>query len=73
MCQPMKCLAGKNIDAVISGGMGMRAIQKLNQDNIKVFLAAGGTAAEIIEQYKNNSLEELNSRNACAHHAHGCV
>jgi predicted Fe-Mo cluster-binding NifX family protein len=73
MCQPVKSLTGKNIDAVISGGMGMRAIQRLNQDNIKVFRAEGGNVAEIIGRYKNNSLEELNSQNACAHHGHGCM
>ena len=73
MCQPTSSLTGKDVDIVISGGMGGRAIQKLNQDNIKTFIAVCGTVEEIIWQYKNNLLEELNSQNACAHHGHGCV
>ncbi len=73
MCQPMKSLIGKNIDAVISGGMGMRAIQNLSQDNIKVFRAEGDNVTEIIGKYKNNSLEELTLQNACAHHGHSCI
>ncbi len=74
MCQPMKCLVGKNINAVISSGMGMRAVMNLNQNDIKVFKTEErGNVAEIIEQYKNNLLEELNSKNACAHHGHGCT
>jgi predicted Fe-Mo cluster-binding NifX family protein len=43
MCQPMSALMGKQIDAVVTGGMGGRAVQKLNEGGIKAYRAIPGT------------------------------
>jgi predicted Fe-Mo cluster-binding NifX family protein len=43
MCLPMTTLTGKNIDAVVCGGMGARAVQKLNEGGIKAYRAVAGT------------------------------
>jgi len=67
-CQPMDALTGKKIDAVVCGGMGARAVQKLNKDGIKAYRASGGTVEEIIRQYENNKLEEITVQNACEQH-----
>ncbi len=67
-CQPMSALTDKKIDAVVCGGMGARAVQKLNEDGIKVYRASGGTVEEIIRQYENNELEEITVQNACERH-----
>ena len=39
MCHPMGSLTGKNIDAVVCGGMGARAVEKLNNSGIKTYRA----------------------------------
>jgi predicted Fe-Mo cluster-binding NifX family protein len=68
MCQPMAALNGKNIDAVVCGGMGMRAVQKLNESGIKAYLASAGTVEEIVDQYKSGGLNEITAQNACNQH-----
>jgi len=55
---------------VVCQGMGMRAVQKLNESNIKAFKAVAGTVAEIIKKYQDNELKEITVENACAQH--GC-
>lgn len=69
MCQPMNSLTDKKIDAVVCGGMGARAVQKLNQAGIKTFRALGGTVEQIIEKYKNGNLDEITVQNSCSHHS----
>jgi len=69
-CHPMGVLTGKNIDAVVCGGMGSRAVQKLNESRIKTYRAIPGTVANIAEQFKKGGLDEITVDNACAQH--GC-
>jgi predicted Fe-Mo cluster-binding NifX family protein len=68
MCQPMNSLAGKKIDVVVCGGMGMRAVQKLNEGGIKTYRAFLGTVADIVKLLSKNILEEITPENACAQH-----
>jgi predicted Fe-Mo cluster-binding NifX family protein len=68
MCQPMTALTDKNIEVVVCGGMGARAVQKLNETGIKVYMAPLGTAEDIINQYENGGLGELTAQNACNQH-----
>jgi len=70
MCQPMTALMGKKVDAVVTGGMGARAVQKLNEGSIKVYRATPGTVADIVNQFNKGGLEEISVNNACAQH--GC-
>ena len=70
MCQPMSALTGKKVDAVVTGGMGSRAVQKLNEGGIKVYRAIPGTVADIVSQFIKGGLEEITIQNACAQH--GC-
>jgi len=70
MCQPMNALTGKSIDAVVTGGMGARAVQGLNQGGIKAYRAIPGTVADIVSQFIKGGLEEITVQNACARH--GC-
>ena len=68
MCQPMAALAGKNVNAVVTGGAGSGAIQKLNQGGIKVYRAISGTDADVAAQFSKDKLEEISVQNAGAHH-----
>jgi predicted Fe-Mo cluster-binding NifX family protein len=69
MCHPMGALNGKNINAVVCGGMGARALQKLNEGGIKTYRAVAGTADEIIKKYKQGELKEITMENSCTSHS----
>jgi len=69
MCHPMGSLTGKNIDAVVCGGMGGGAVLKLNEGGIKAYRASIGTVMEIASQFKNSKLEEITVQNACSQHS----
>ncbi|MFC1560056.1 NifB/NifX family molybdenum-iron cluster-binding protein [Candidatus Margulisiibacteriota bacterium] len=69
MCQPLTALEGLEIDAVVCGGMGARAIMKLNEGGIKAYRAAAITVEDIIEKYKNGGLEEITVEKACTDHS----
>jgi len=72
MCHPMGALTGRKVDAVVTGGMGARAVQKLNEGGIRAFRAIPGTVEEIIRQFKGKQLNEITAENACGHHGrHG--
>jgi len=68
MCQPLKALANIEINAVVCGGMGARAVQKLNKDGIKAYRASAKTVEDIIKKYNEGVLEEINIENACTDH-----
>lgn len=70
-CNPIDALNGKDIDAVACNGMGMRAIQKLNEAGIRAYIAPGDNVREIIDKYRTKELEEITLENACNQH-HGC-
>ena len=70
MCQPMAALTGKGVNAVVTGGAGAGAIQKLNQGGIKVYRAVSGTVADVAAQFTSGKLEEMSVNNACVQH--GC-
>ncbi len=70
MCHPLDALQGRLVEAVVTGGAGARAVQKLNGSGIKVFRALDGTVADIIARVTGGKLEEISVHNACAQH--GC-
>ncbi len=70
-CQPLNALNGTNVDIVVCGGMGARAVQKLNHGGIKAYLAKGDTVEEVIQNYGAGDLQEITVSNSCAqHHCH---
>ncbi|OGI08780.1 MAG: hypothetical protein A2Y40_00670 [Candidatus Margulisbacteria bacterium GWF2_35_9] len=69
-CNPVGSISKYNIDAIMTNGMGRRAVQKLNDDGIKVYLLDGNTVNEAIKNFETNKLTELTSENACG--GHGC-
>jgi predicted Fe-Mo cluster-binding NifX family protein len=69
MCQPMGSLIGKKIDIVVCGGMGGRAVQKLNEGGIKTYRAIAGTVKDIVGQFTKGGLEEITVQNACTQHS----
>ena len=69
-CNPLGAIEGKKVDFVVTGGMGMGAVMKLNAGGIKVFRSALSKVKEVVEEFAKGEMEELNAENACA--SHGC-
>ncbi len=59
-------LSGFNVDLVIAGGMGQRAQQLFEQNNIELIVGAiDNSPQELVEQYMNNQLQS--GQNICDH------
>jgi predicted Fe-Mo cluster-binding NifX family protein len=68
MCQPTKMLEDKKINAVVCGGMGGRALQKLNALGIEVYRTDVNSVKGIITALKKKTLDKMSMENACSHH-----
>lgn len=71
MCSPIQTLDGNIVDAIVVGGIGAGAINKLNMMGIKVFRATEDTVKNNMDLFQNNSLPEITIQNACNQHG-GC-
>ncbi len=73
MCSPLKALDGKMVDAIVVGGIGAGAINKLNGMGIRVYRASEGTVRENTERFQNGALPEMTLKHACQGHGGGCA
>jgi len=67
-CQPLLALEGKPLDALIAGGIGRRAIARLNGGGTRVYRALAGTIADNVAKLEAGGLEEFTAETACAGH-----
>ena len=68
-CNPFRSIERQSIDALVTGGIGMRALQLLLARNIRVYRATGErTAAEVISSFQDGTLKEITLEETCAHH-----
>ena len=67
-CQPIQALQGEVVDAVVVGGIGQGAINKLHSMGIKVFKAEEGTISDNIKLLDSNKLKEYDATHVCNHH-----
>lgn len=70
-CNPLKKFQGKHVDALVVGGIGMGALNALNQSGIRVFHAQAPTVRENIAHLKAGTLPEFAPQYTCAGHGHG--
>jgi predicted Fe-Mo cluster-binding NifX family protein len=70
-CNPLKKFNNHQIDAPVVGGIGMGALNILNQSGIKVFQAQAPTVHANISLLKAGNLPEFIPHNTCAGHGHG--
>lgn len=71
MCQPLKALGAREIDAVAVGGIGAGALMKLQAQGIKVYRVTLGTVGENVKFILNGNLPEFNANLTCAGHSGG--
>lgn len=73
-CNPFQSLQSHSVDALVTGGIGFRALMLFNEQNIKVYRASQErTAAEVVASFKSGSLAEITPQDACGHNGgHGC-
>ncbi len=70
-CNPIQAIGGLKPDAVVVGGIGAGAINRLNAEGVKVYRVAAETVQQNLDLLKQSKLPELSVRNACAGHTHG--
>ncbi len=74
MCQPLKALGGKAVDAVVVAGIGMGALRGLLAQGITVYRAAQGTVGQNMDQIQQQQLPKFEAKVCCAGHAGaGCA
>lgn len=71
-CNPVGAVAGLRVDAVLTGGIGSRAVTALNASGIRVFRAVPGTLSENLQLLRTGGLEEISAQGACGGHGHTC-
>ncbi len=67
-CQPLAAFEGVALDALVVGGIGRRAIARLNDAGTKVYRAVEGTVAANVAKLAAGELEEFTAESACAGH-----
>ena len=71
-CSPVNALDGNSVEALVVGGMGTGAINKLNAMGIKVFKAESELVKENLSLYREQKLPELTIEHGCGGHSGGC-
>jgi predicted Fe-Mo cluster-binding NifX family protein len=67
----LKALNGRQVDAVIVGGIGGGALRKLLLEGIKTYRAAQSSVRENLELLTSGKLAVFNSDQRCAGHGIG--
>ncbi len=68
-CQPLKALGDATTDAVVVGGIGKGALNKLKAAGIKVFRATEGTVKTNFDLLKQGKLQEFTPNQTCLAHS----
>lgn len=73
-CNPLAGLGSHQVDAIVAGGNGGGALNKLNAAGMRVFQAREGTIGENVELLRANALPEFLPGHTCGGHghSHGC-
>jgi predicted Fe-Mo cluster-binding NifX family protein len=70
MCTPLASLQGQAIDALVVGGIGMGALNKVRAAKMSVYLAKHATVADTLAAFKAGTLVEMQPGMACSGHDH---
>jgi predicted Fe-Mo cluster-binding NifX family protein len=67
-CAPLHLLDGQAVDAMVVGGIGMGALNKLRAANIQVLVSRLRTVRETVDAFKAGALQSVGDDMACAGH-----
>jgi len=71
-CNPLSSFDRTPVDMLVTGGIGMRALEKLNAGGIRAYrTTTEKTVSEVISRQAENRLVEITPDDACSHHR-GC-
>jgi predicted Fe-Mo cluster-binding NifX family protein len=56
-----------DVDAVVTGNVGPKAFAALKEGNVPIFIGAGGTVADAVQQLKDGKLQEADDPNVEGH------
>ncbi len=70
-CNPIQAIGGLRPEAVIVGGIGAGAINRLNAEGVKVYRAMAGTVKQNLDLFRESKLPEVSLQHACGGHGHG--
>ena len=70
-CNPVSSIESRAIDAVVCGGLGKRALARLQQAGFKVYLSRAKTVRDVVSEQRDGKLREATIEEACGGHAHG--
>ncbi len=68
-CNPLKALAGREIDGIVVGNIGAGALNHLKRCGLRVFKARGATVRENTDLFASDTLPEFTGEECC--HGHG--
>ena len=71
-CNPINAIGGRNVDAIVVGGIGAGALNRLNAEGIRVYAAGAQTVGENVDLMKEGKLPVLTLRHTCGGHQGGC-
>ena len=70
-CNPIMALDNHKIDAIVVGGIGGGALNKLNQSGIRVYQAGAPSIQENIAMFTAQQLPEYTINQCCGGHSKG--
>lgn len=71
-CNPFAKLGGTEVDALVVGGIGAGALNRLLQSGIRIYRAEAPTIGENIALLQKKMLPAFGLTDTCAGHAGGC-
>jgi len=71
-CNPIMAIGGRGIDAVVVGGIGAGALNRLNAEGIRVFASAADTIGKNMDLLKEGKLPLLTLQHTCGGHQGEC-
>ena len=70
-CSPLAALSGEKVDAVVVGGIGAGALNKLMGFGAKVYRAETGTVSHNLDKFIGGALAGFSPAFTCGGHAKG--
>jgi predicted Fe-Mo cluster-binding NifX family protein len=70
-CNPIMAIGGQSVDAVVVGGIGAGALNRLNAEGIQVYAARAETVSQNVDLLKEGKLPVLTLQHSCAGHQQG--